>query len=128
MLNRAGIITAIITARNNGTVRHRFNILGMTKLYEGRKNKYDALCEFMEEFNLKPEEIAYMGDDLPDICVLKTVGLPCAPSDAVDEILAAAGFVSSKGGGQGAVRELCDLILKSQKKFEVNPPEIKVLK
>jgi 3-deoxy-D-manno-octulosonate 8-phosphate phosphatase (KDO 8-P phosphatase) len=122
MLNKAGFITAIITARLNGTVRYRFKILGMTKLYEGQKNKHKALCEFMKEFDLKPEEIAYMGDDLPDYCVLKTVGLPCAPCDAAQEIIDAAEFVSTKGGGKGAVRELCELLLKTQGKFEIYPP------
>ena len=86
MLTKTGFVTAIITARQNGTVRHRFNNLGMTKLVEGCKNKIAALKELMQEFNLEYEEIAYMGDDLPDICVLKKVGLPCAPADAVSEV------------------------------------------
>ena len=55
-----------------------------------------------------------MGDDLPDICVLEKVGLPCCPADAVDEVLEVSKFVSTKGGGRGAVRELTDFILKSQ--------------
>ena len=118
MLNKTGFITAIITARENGTVRHRFKNLGMTKLYEGSKNKIASLKELMKEFNLKPEEIAYMGDDLPDICVLKTVGLPSCPADATEEVKKYAKFVSSKNGGRGAVRELCDLILKSSGKYE----------
>ena len=118
MLNKTGFITAIITARENGTVRHRFKNLGMTKLYEGSKNKIASLKELMKEFNLQPEEIAYMGDDLPDICVLKMVGLPCCPADATEEVKKYAKFVSSKNGGRGAVRELCDLILKSSGKYE----------
>lgn len=118
MLNKTGFVTAIITARENGTVRHRFKNLGMTKLYEGSKNKIASLKELMKEFNLQPEEIAYMGDDLPDICVLKTVGLPCCPADATEEVKKYAKFVSSKNGGRGAVRELCDLILKSSGKYE----------
>ena len=118
MLNKTGFVTAIITARLNGTVRHRFNNLGMTKLYEGCKNKIAALRELMAEYNLKEEEIAYMGDDLPDICVLKVVGLPCCPNDAVEEVKQQAEFISSKNGGKGAVRELCDFILKSTGKYE----------
>ena len=118
MMNKAGFVTAIITARDNGTVRHRFKTLGMTKLYEGCKNKLAALHDFMSEFNLKPEEIAYMGDDLPDICVLRVVGLPCCPGDAVEEVKANAAFVSSKNGGRGAVRELCNFVLKSTGKYE----------
>ena len=118
MTVKAGFVTAIITARENGTVRHRFKNLGMTKLYEGCKNKIAALKELMAEFNLKPEEIAYMGDDLPDICVLKTVGLPCCPQDAMDEAKKHADFISSKDGGRGAVREMCDFILKAAGKYE----------
>ena len=118
MLTKTGFVTAIITARQNGTVRHRFNNLGMTKLVEGCKNKIAALKELMQEFNLEYEEIAYMGDDLPDICVLKKVGLPCAPADAVSEVLNQAKFISSKNGGRGAVREMCDFILKNTGKYE----------
>ncbi len=115
MLNKAGYKTAIITARENGTVRHRFKILGMTKLYEGQKNKEKALDEFLKEFNLKPSQIAYMGDDLPDICVLRKVGLSCCPNDAVEEVKDICKFVASKDGGRGAVRELCKLILSQNK-------------
>lgn len=118
MLNKMGFVTAIITARQNGTVRHRFNNLGMTKLYEGCKNKIAALKELVQEYNLSMDEIAYMGDDLPDICVLKQVGFPCAPNDAVDEVLNHALFVSSNNGGRGAVREMCDFVLKATNNYQ----------
>lgn len=114
MLDRAGIVPAIITARNNGTVVHRAKILGITELYQGQKNKIFALEELMEKYKLSYEEIAYMGDDLPDICVLEKVGLPCCPADAVEEVIEVSKFVSTKGGGRGAVRELANFILKSQ--------------
>lgn len=117
LMNKAGFITAIITARKNGTVRHRFNNLGMTKLFEGCQNKIAALKELMEEYSLSFAEIAYMGDDLPDICVLKQVGLPCCPADAVDEVVQNALFVSSKNGGRGAVRQLCDMVLKATGRY-----------
>ena len=124
MLNKTGFITAIITARKNGTVRHRFSNLGMTKLFEGQKDKLAALDELCEEFNVTYDEIAYMGDDLPDICVLKEVGLPCAPNDAVEEVLEHAVFVSSKNGGRGAVREMCNLILKATGKYQLAVSEL----
>ena len=63
-------------------------------------------------------KIAYIGDDIPDICVLKKVGLPCCPNDAVDEVKAVAKFVCSKNGGRGAVREVCDFILKETNKYQ----------
>ena len=116
MLNKTGFITAIITARKNGTVRHRFSNLGMTKLFEGQKDKLAALDELCEEFNVTYDEIAYMGDDLPDICVLQKVGLSACPADAVDEVRACSKMISAKNGGRGAVRELCDLILYAQNK------------
>ena len=75
MLRNSGFLTAIITARKNGTVEHRFNNLKMTKLYQGIKDKSLALDEFIKEFNIKEDEIAYMGDDIPDITVLERVGM-----------------------------------------------------
>lgn len=114
MLGKAGVIPAIITARNNGTVSHRAKILGITELYQGQKNKELALDEIVQKYGLSYDEVAYMGDDLPDLCILKKVGLPCCPADAVEQVLDVAQFVSAKGGGKGAVRELCNFILKSQ--------------
>jgi len=113
MLNKAGFKTAIITARDNGTVVHRAETLGITKLFKGQKNKAAALDSLCEEFNVKYDEVAYMGDDYPDLCVIERVGLSCAPNDAIDEIKSAVSVVSNYGGGRGAVREFCDFILKS---------------
>lgn len=114
MLRKAGITPAIITARNNGTVVHRAKILGIVELHQGQKNKAVALEEIAEKYNLQMDEIAYMGDDLPDLCVLEKVGLPCCPLDAVEEVIASSKFISTKDGGRGAVRELCNFILKSK--------------
>lgn len=114
MLNKAGVITAIITARDNGTVKHRFEVLGMTRLFMGQKNKILAMEQLLKDYNLDFSQAAYMGDDLPDLCILTKVGLACCPSDAVDEVKQICNFISSKNGGRGAVRELCDLIYKTQ--------------
>ena len=114
MLNRAGIITSIITARNNNTVKVRAEILGITELNMGQKYKVPAMQKLMEKYNLKKEEVAYMGDDLPDICILELVGLRCCPLDAVDEVKEVCNYIAPKGGGRGAVRSLCDLILKAK--------------
>ena len=111
-INKAGIITAIITARDNGTVYHRAQNLRIHELRMGVKNKIETLKEIMSKYNISFEEIAYMGDDLPDICILKEVKLAACPADAVDEVKAVANFSSSKNGGRGAVRELCDKIIK----------------
>ena len=114
LLHRAGLVPAIITKRNNGTIEHRAKVLGITELHMGQKNKIEALEEIVEKYGISYDEISYMGDDLPDICVLERVGLPCCPADAVSEVKERAQFISSKNGGQGAVRELCELVLKSQ--------------
>jgi len=114
MLNKTDIITSIITARDNGTVKHRAEVLGIKELYMGAKNKIIALEELIKKYNLNSSEIAYMGDDLPDICVLKRVGLKCCPKDAVEEVKKVCNFISAYGGGKGAVRELCDFILDSK--------------
>ena len=116
MLVKSGIKTAIITAKESGSVKHRFEDLGMTKLYQGVKNKVEILKEITKEFSLDVSEIAYMGDDLPDIGVLREVGLACCPNDAVKEVKDICHFISAKRGGRGAVRELTDLIYKTQMK------------
>lgn len=113
-ITKEGIVTAIITARNNATVKHRFENLGMSRLFMGQKDKMVAMKQLLEEYNLDLSQVAYMGDDLPDMPVLKEVGLASCPNDAIDEVKALCHFVSSKNGGRGAVRELTDLIYSSQ--------------
>ena len=115
-LNNAGIITAIITARKNGTVAHRAANLKIKELHQGQKNKIAKLEDILAKYNLTFEETAYMGDDLPDICILEKVKLAGCPKDAVDEVLKTANWVSAKNGGRGAVREFCDYILKNNNK------------
>ena len=113
-VQKAGIITAIITARNNGTVEARAKNLGITELHQGAKYKLTVLEEILKKHNLTLENVAYMGDDLPDICILERVGLSGCPKDAVEEVLSVCDYISSKNGGRGAIRELCDFILISQ--------------
>lgn len=113
-ITKEGIITAIITARNNATVKHRFENLGMSRLFMGQKDKMVAMKQLLEEYKLDLSQVAYMGDDLPDMPVLKEVGLASCPNDAIDEVKELCHFVSSKNGGRGAVRELTDLIYSSQ--------------
>ena len=113
-MNKSGFITAIITARQNGTVQHRAKNLNFTELYQGQKYKLPALEELIKKYNISFENVSYMGDDLPDICILEKVGLSCCPKDAVKEVQNICKFVSSYNGGKGAVRELCDFILDAQ--------------
>lgn len=113
-VQRAGIITVIITARENGTVAHRAKNLGITELHQGVKFKLPVLEKIVEERGLTLENVSYMGDDLPDVCILEKVGLACCPNDAVDEVRNICDFVSVKNGGRGAIRELCDFVLRAQ--------------
>lgn len=113
-MGQSGFITAIITARNNGTVKHRAENLKITEVHQGQKYKLPVLEEMLKKYNLTFENVSYMGDDLPDLCILEKVGLACCPADAVEEVLEEADFISSKNGGRGAVRELCDFILTAQ--------------
>lgn len=113
-MNKSGFITAIITARNNGTVTHRAKNLNFTEVYQGQQYKLPALIELLEKYSLSMENVAYMGDDIPDICILEKVALACCPADAVSEVKAVCNFQSSYNGGRGAVREMCDFILDSQ--------------
>lgn len=111
-LHKSGVITAIITARCSGAVEYRAKNLNITELHQGAKNKIETLKQIMDKYNITFEEIAYMGDDLPDICILEKVKLKGCPLDAVEEVKTIANFISSKNGGRGAVREFCDYILK----------------
>lgn len=119
---KSGFVTAIITARNNGTVKCRAENLNITELRQGQKYKLPALEEIMAKYNFSFDEVAYMGDDIPDICILEKVGLACCPNDAVKEVKTICNYVSSVNGGRGAVRELCDFILEAQ-----NIPKIAVI-
>ena len=111
MFNRKGFITAIITARQTPVVDRRAKDLDITHVYQGSKNKLNSLHELMEKYNLDYTQIAYVGDDIPDICVLEKAGLAFCPADAAEEVRQICHFVSSKEGGKGAVREISDFIL-----------------
>ena len=111
-LNKAGFITVIITARKNGTVEHRAKNLGIKELHQGVKFKLPVLEQILEKYNLTFDNVAYMGDDLPDICILEKVCLSCCPNDAVEEVQKICKFKSKYNGGRGAVREVCDAILR----------------
>ena len=113
LLAKAGFITVIITARTSPVVERRAKELGMSHVFQGSKNKLETLDKLLEEYSLNYENVLYMGDDLPDLKVMEKVGLACCPNDAVRQIKVISHFVSSKDGGRGAVREVCDILIKS---------------
>ncbi len=110
-LHKEGIITAIITGRTSEAVTRRAKDVHITEVYQGVKDKAAVLDELLQKYELTPAEAAYMGDDIPDICVLEKVELAGCPKDAVQEVKDVANFESEKNGGCGAVREFCDCIL-----------------
>lgn len=118
LLNRAGIKTAIITAKKSRIVKMRARDLKIAKAYQGFIDKLIPFDKLLKEFKISPEEICFVGDDLPDIPVLKRVGLAVSVPNALDEVKAIAHYITSKAGGRGAVREVCDILLKSQDKWD----------
>ena len=114
LLRDFGFKTGIITGGNAPATEHRANTLGMDYLYYNYLDKLPALKDLMERCKLKAEEIAYIGDDLIDIPALKYVGLACAVNNAVPEVKSEADYITQVDGGQGAFREVAELILKMQ--------------
>lgn len=114
MLQAAGIPVAILTGRNSKQTAARCRELGIESVTQGKLFKGKAFDELVQSHALSYDCVAYMGDDVPDIPALKLAGLAACPSNASDEILSLAHFVSPKTGGNGAVRSLAELILKSQ--------------
>jgi 3-deoxy-D-manno-octulosonate 8-phosphate phosphatase (KDO 8-P phosphatase) len=112
LLQRAGIQVGIITGRTSPVVDLRAKELGITLVYQGSLRKQDSYDDIKRITGLSDHQIAYMGDDVIDVPVMRRVGFAVAPSDALPEALAVADLVTSRCGGMGAVRELCDLILK----------------
>ena len=115
---KLGIEFGIITGRKSELVEIRSNELKIKYLYQGISEKTVILEEIMQKTGLKKEEIAYMGDDLNDILIMKQSGLTGAPKDAADEVIQIVDFVSEKNGGSGAVREFVEYILKKDGKWE----------
>ena len=113
MLQRAGIKVAIITGRQSKVVEIRAKELGIEEVHQRIFMKSVLYEQLLQKYNLKDENVAFMGDDIVDIELLKRAGLPAVPSDADEGVKKWALFISGKKGGRGAVRELIDLILKS---------------
>ncbi len=116
-LQRSGIPVAILTGRSVEAVRARARVLGIQQLEQGAKVKIEAYERIRARAELSHEAIAYVGDDLPDIPVMRHVGFAVAVADAVAEVLESAHWVTERAGGDGALRELAEFILKAQGKW-----------
>lgn len=117
-LQMTGIECAIITSKKSGAVRHRAEELKISRFYEGIKKKLEPYEQILEDKGIDDAEVCYVGDDLVDLKMMKRVGFPVAVADAVDEVREAAAYVTKARGGYGAVREVAELILKTQGKWE----------
>jgi 3-deoxy-D-manno-octulosonate 8-phosphate phosphatase (KDO 8-P phosphatase) len=113
----AGFNICVISGGTNEEVRTRLNGLGITDIYLGAHNKMEQFEEYIDIYNLNPEHILYMGDDIPDYPVMKKVGLASCPKDAVPEIQDISIYVSQKKGGRGCVRDVIEQVLKVQGKW-----------
>ena len=114
MVQRSGIEVGIISGRESQVVYNRAVELGIGQVYQKSLDKLVPYRQMLEATGLTDEQVAFMGDDVIDIPLLKRVGFAAAPADAVDEVFPFAHFVAKNRGGWGAVREVCDLILKAQ--------------
>lgn len=117
LMGRAGIETAIITAKKAKIIRLRAKDMGVKRVYENH-SKLKIYTKLLRKFRLQKEEVCFIGDDLLDIPVLKDVGLPATVPQAAKEVKAVSSYVTQASAGCGAARELCEFILKSQGKWD----------
>lgn len=113
LLSRAGIKSVIITAKKTKIVARRAKDMHVAKVYSDYK-KLKIYEKVIKKFRVKDEEVCFMGDDLIDLPVLKRVGLSVAPPEAIEEVKNSCHYITKNSGGKGAVRELIEIILKSQ--------------
>ena len=117
MLRRAGIPTVVISAKKSRVNQRRAKELRLAKVYQNVRDKLKAFEKVVKKMKLKHEEICFVGDDLMDLPILSRVGFAVAVLNAVEDVQEAAHYVTLKKGGRGAVREVADLILKTQGKW-----------
>ena len=117
LLIQSGIEVVIISGRKSKAVEHRAMDLGIREIYQGVKDKEPLCIQIIQLKKLEKDQVCCMGDDLPDLPLFNQAGLSIAVADAALEVRNAACFVTKNRGGNGAIREVCELILKAQKKW-----------
>jgi len=118
LLMNAGIKIGVVTGRSSEALRHRCKNLHIEYIFDGVLNKAEILNKITEMTGIQASEIAYMGDDLPDIPIMRGVGIPIAVADAQENVIETACIVTSAKGGNSAIREVCEAILKAQGHWE----------
>ena len=118
LLRETGIQTGIITGRTGKALRHRCNNLGIDLIFDGVVKKSKVLETIADQTGITVEDMAFVGDDLPDIAIMKQVGLAVAVADAHESVQKTAHLTTRAAGGRGAVREVCEALLKAQDRWE----------
>lgn len=114
LLVKLGYPLAIITGGTSELVKTRFERLGVTDIFLRSSNKLNVFTGFIEKYSLQPQNVLYMGDDIPDYQIMQKVGFAVCPSDAATDILELSDWTTSLKGGEGCVREIIELVLKAQ--------------
>ena len=118
MLQRAGVEVAIISGRSSQALELRAQNLGIAALHMGVEDKRGLMTELAAQRRIALAQAGYMGDDVVDLPILRACGFSATVADAHDEVRSRVDYVAGKGGGRGAVREVCDLILRAQGKWD----------
>lgn len=113
-----GFKIGVISGGTNDGVRKRLELLGVNKVYMGIHEKDIAFDDFINTFKIDPEEVLYMGDDIPDVPVMEKVGVATCPQDAVSDVKKIVDYVSHKKGGDGCIREIVEQVMRVQKKWD----------
>ena len=117
---KKGYRVVVLSGGIVNAVKERLNKLGVTDSFFGVVNKLEKLLDYVQQHQLKPEEILLMGDDIPDHAAMQLVGLPCCPNDAVTEIKQLSAYISSFDGGKGCVRDVIEKVLKLNGHWEMD--------
>ena len=114
---KLGYVIAIVTGGNTEAIRKRYSNLGITEIYLGSSIKINVYHQLLEKYQLKSDEVIFMGDDIPDYEVMKVCGCPCCPKDAAWEIKDISCYISNKKGGRGCVRDVMEQVMRAQGKW-----------
>lgn len=118
LLMRAGIEVVLLTGRESKAILHRARDLGIADVYQKAIDKISTYQKIVSDKKVEDRQVCFVGDDIVDIPVLRRVGFSAAVSDAVPEVREVVDYITSKEGGKGAVREMCELLLKAQNRWE----------
>lgn len=117
LAHKCGLEIAIITGGRSPEVAQRYAGLGIDHIYMGGSVKIECFRQWLEAISLTPDEVLYMGDDIPDYEVMRECGLSCCPADAAEEIKSVSHYISPRSGGHGCVRDVVEQVLRAQGKW-----------